>query len=349
VLENPDAAFPVAAKAAGVDGDVTFRATVDAAGRVQSVEILSVPQPGLGFEEAVRAAVSRWRFSPGLLRGTPVESTYNGGVRFSLTLPGQAIFAASSTDTWMAVRALVRRLKIPVDKADDARQLLVSGRTRYAGMNLPERTSLDVRPGFTPDRLVLHVYVTPGLEPARVAVGSVMDFVPVRPGEQERFVVYGHEDIARWFLIELAGQMHVRQEALSASADRRAEQAKALMPPGVIDACGTSPAPVAVIRKPDAAPSQNAVAAPTLLHEVKPIYPNDQLQQRKAATITFKGEITEHGTLVNPTMTDPVDAPQSFVKAAQLAFGLWRFAPAQQGRCPVRVQATFESAFTLRK
>jgi len=54
VLERLEAEYPSEAKAAGVAGDVRFRAVVDATGRVESVEILSVPESGLGFEEAVR-------------------------------------------------------------------------------------------------------------------------------------------------------------------------------------------------------------------------------------------------------------------------------------------------------
>ncbi|MBM3820837.1 MAG: hypothetical protein FJW14_17725 [Acidimicrobiia bacterium] len=64
--------------------------------------------------------------------------------------------------------------------------------------------------------------------------------------------------------------------------------------------------------------------------------------------IAFHGQITEHGTLVNPTMTEPADAPRSFVTSAQLAFGLWRFSPGQAQGCPVRVNATFESSFRLK-
>jgi TonB family protein len=74
ILEQPEAPYPLAAKATAVEGEVKFRGEIGAAGRVERVEIVSVPEPGLGFEEAVTATVSRWRFSPATLRGNPVTS-----------------------------------------------------------------------------------------------------------------------------------------------------------------------------------------------------------------------------------------------------------------------------------
>jgi len=348
VLERSEPAFPLAAKQAGVEGDVPFRATIDAAGRLLDLHIESVPQPGLGFEEAARSAISRWRFAPALLRGVPVESEYVGTVRFTLTLHGEAMLSAPSRETWDATRAMAHELKIPVDTADDHSQLLTSGPVRYVALKLPDPASLGLPPGFRPNRVTIHVYVTPGMEPARVAVGSVMDIEPIAETDRRRFVVYGHDVIADWFLAELARRMGVRMEPMAASAERRAAQSRALMPPGLSDPCSTGPAHLVDSPAAGGPKGSSAVKFAKLLHEVKPTYPKDQLEARKFATIVFHGEITEHGTLVNPTMTEPADAPVSFVTSAQLAFGLWRFSPAQAQGCPVRMNAVFESNFTLK-
>jgi TonB family protein len=56
--------YPEAARRLLVAGDVSFRARVSSNGSVEDVLVLGVPEKGLGFEEAVREAVARWRFEP---------------------------------------------------------------------------------------------------------------------------------------------------------------------------------------------------------------------------------------------------------------------------------------------
>jgi TonB family protein len=348
IVERAEPVFPDLARGSGVEGDVKFRAAVDANGRVERVEIDSVPEPGLGFEEAVRAAVSRWRFAAARLRDVPVASEYGGTLRFTLSLPGQAMLSASSEDTWTAVRAMVRQLKVPVDKADDKTQLFTSGSLGYLALKLPDAATLNLLPGFRPDRLRLHIYVTPAMQPARVAVGSVMDVVAISPNDTRRFTVYAHEAIARWMLTELARRMGVRMEDMAASAERRAEQSRALMPAGLSDPCTTKPAQLVVMGAAAAQQNLPTIKQPQVLERIQPMYPSDQLEARKKALIAFRGEITEHGTLVNPTMTEPADAPASFVSATQLAFGMWRFAPMEVQGCRARASASFTSSFILK-
>jgi TonB family protein len=345
VLERSEPVYPPAARAAGVSGDVRFRALIDASGKPESIEILSVPQSGLGFEDAVRASVSQWRFSPATLRGEPTSAVYEGAVRFELTLRGEAILAASSGDAWTAVRALLQQLKVPIDKADETNQLLITRQVPREALKLPDSVLVDVPDGYRPGGLVFHVYVTPGMEPARVAVGTVMDLSSGWRGRPQ-LTVYATDAIAQWFVVELAQRMNVRFEPLSASPETRAGQARSLMPAGLTDACATRPAQLARLSKPGEA--STGVSVPKPVSEVKAIFPADQLPGRKSTFVTFHGEITEHGTLINPRMTSPDDASPSFVTAAQLAFGLWRFRPARLGNCPVRVDATFSHFFMVK-
>jgi TonB family protein len=327
VLEQVEAAYPPAAGVAGVDGEVRFHAVIAADGQVQRVDIQSVPQEGLGFEDAVRAAVLRWRFAPALVRGTPVESDYIGVLRFTLSLPGEAMFSASSRDTWRALRAMMRQLRVPVDKANDKTQLLTTSPMRYGERHFPNAATSDLPDGFKPHLVTIHAYVTPGREPARVSVGSVMELDPIAPNGVQRLTVYRHDGLARWFLAELARRMGSRMERTSASAEGRAEQSRRLMPPGLTDPCMTA-ATIAASFEDGAAEYLSAVTPPQMLYRISPVYPADQLYARQTAVIKFHGEITEHGTLVNPSMTEPADAPASFVAAAQLAFAQWRFTPA---------------------
>lgn len=80
--------YPPAARKRGVTGWVKFELTIGADGRLVTARVVGAEPAGV-FEEAARAAIERWAFSPGLYRGAPqtvsgVEQT----IRFALTRGG---------------------------------------------------------------------------------------------------------------------------------------------------------------------------------------------------------------------------------------------------------------------
>jgi hypothetical protein len=161
----------------------------------------------------------------------------------------------------------------------------------------------------------------------------------VASNDARHFTAYAMEPIARWFLAGLAKRMGVQMEMMAQSPERRMTQARALMPSGVNDSCVVSP------QRNDAGAVKPT--APRKVYEIEPAYPSDQLRSRRDAVIVFEGEITEHGTLINPNMKAPADPPEDFASAAQLAFGQWRFAPSILNGCPVRVMMTFTTQFKV--
>jgi len=78
-LELPDIAYPAEARRAGVEGKVLLLLRIDASGRVVTASVLADPGGGLG--EAAREGALRFRFSPALLEGEPVETE----IRFTYT------------------------------------------------------------------------------------------------------------------------------------------------------------------------------------------------------------------------------------------------------------------------
>jgi protein TonB len=341
VVSTVQPTYPEAAKAGGIDGTVQFAARVREDGTVERVDIASVPKPDLGFERAVTAAVMQWRFSPGTMDGKPIPSAYAGSVRFELTLPGEAIFAVSSRDAWTAVRALVRELKIPVERTDDAHQLIITGPARYLAFRLPDASTLGLSPGFAPERFQLHIYVSPVMEPARVAVGSVMDLEAISSNDVRHRRTYAQEHLSSWFFQQLALRLRVRMEPLSASAALRADQSRILMPAGTTDRCSTSPSPSVSI---DAATGRQ----PEAISRYQPDYPRDQIDERRQGRIIIHGEVTEHGTLAHPKLVQNIGMTESFAVSAQVAFGLWRFTPARVNGCPVRAEGTFTADYRLK-
>lgn len=71
LLEQPEVPYPAEARRAGLEGQVKLLLRIDREGRVVAARVLAEPGGGLG--EAARAGALRFRFSPGLLEGEPVE------------------------------------------------------------------------------------------------------------------------------------------------------------------------------------------------------------------------------------------------------------------------------------
>jgi protein TonB len=79
VLEHPEISYPAQARRAGVAGPVVLLLHLDRDGRVVGARVVS--EPGAGLGEAARVAALRFRFSPALLEGAPVETE----IRFTYT------------------------------------------------------------------------------------------------------------------------------------------------------------------------------------------------------------------------------------------------------------------------
>jgi TonB family protein len=74
--------YPMAARAAGVEGPVVIRGIVRRDGTIDNVEVIKDLPYGLG--EAARQAVSQWRFRPATVGGEPIDVYYTVTVNFRL-------------------------------------------------------------------------------------------------------------------------------------------------------------------------------------------------------------------------------------------------------------------------
>jgi len=72
VVELPEIAYPADARRAGTEGKVALLLRVDARGAVSGVRVLAAPSPSLA--RAAEEGARRFRFTPGLLDGEPVET-----------------------------------------------------------------------------------------------------------------------------------------------------------------------------------------------------------------------------------------------------------------------------------
>lgn len=80
-LSQPSPQRPKKAEAAGVGGVVRCVLTVGENGNVVDVQFLEVP-PNYGFEDAVREAVSHWRYKPATVGGVAVRQKIEQPFKF---------------------------------------------------------------------------------------------------------------------------------------------------------------------------------------------------------------------------------------------------------------------------
>jgi len=70
-VSGPDPVYPDAARAEGIEGQVTVRYDVSAEGTVINPQVIQA-EPGGVFDQAALDAVSRWRFRPPVIDGQNV-------------------------------------------------------------------------------------------------------------------------------------------------------------------------------------------------------------------------------------------------------------------------------------
>lgn len=81
VYYSPAPLYPPAASAAGVQGEVTVRATVDAEGNVTDARVVSGPEP---LRDAALEAVQHWRYRPYTQNGKQIAVQTTAVVDFQL-------------------------------------------------------------------------------------------------------------------------------------------------------------------------------------------------------------------------------------------------------------------------
>ena len=81
VLYSPAPAYPMAAAAAHVQGEVKVQAIVDRAGNVASARVISGPPQ---LRDAALSAVQHWRYRPYLSSGKPISTSATAVMDFQL-------------------------------------------------------------------------------------------------------------------------------------------------------------------------------------------------------------------------------------------------------------------------
>ena len=87
VLSMPDPVYPAALKAKGVAGFAELRITLDAKGKVVSVDVIRASLPEFGV--AAKNAAEHGQYTGGIKDGVPVETRFNLPITFRIVNEGK--------------------------------------------------------------------------------------------------------------------------------------------------------------------------------------------------------------------------------------------------------------------
>jgi len=141
LVEFAEAAYPEAARAARLEGEVGLLLDIDAEGAVRQAEV--VEPAGHGFDEAAREAALRFRFLPALRNGTPVPSRIR--FRYTFALPPEPAAPPEpqqqeAPPAEEAIEVVVRRRSEAerLRESADAVQVVEIGEARLESVDLGE-------------------------------------------------------------------------------------------------------------------------------------------------------------------------------------------------------------------
>jgi protein TonB len=82
VIQRVDPLYPRLAIAARMSGTVVIHCVIDKSGNIREPQVMS--STFTAFNQPAIDAVQQWRFSPGTMRGKPVDTYFELTVRFSM-------------------------------------------------------------------------------------------------------------------------------------------------------------------------------------------------------------------------------------------------------------------------
>lgn len=256
------------------------------------------------------------------------------GAQTPATIQGEAIYPKPAAEVWHQAKALLQDLKFRTEKDDKNNQVFVTQWRNYDPAVLPDVGTLGLDPRDRVKNMQLHLTVSPDHEPARIAVGSIVELERREASRTTSVMGYRVRAIEDWFLVKLDERMGAKHEPLAKDFNARVEQATRL---------GGSTKPCTV-------PERRAGAKPTApvrISEVRPIFPAEGYSSGPKV-INVQGVVTEHGTLIDLTIADASPQFAHFQSSARGAASLWRFRPSVYEGCPIVVFLTVRVNYTLR-
>jgi protein TonB len=336
-VSNAAPAFPAKARAGGFEGSVAFRAQVTEDGAVAGVEILSTPAPGVGFEEAVRDAVSTWRFDPARRGGRPVAGAYESQIRFKVDLPRHSarMFARPSSQVWSAVKELMGELRLKPERKDERAQVLLTRSVSPpSSWRLPD---LELGPRIVPRVVSFQVFVSPYAEPARVHVATELGATDPLD-RQFGLRLYDVAPLQSWLFDRLEEKLGEKGRPIPDQSERRAAVARDLLGERPADAClGARFTSGAQLTEPKAIDG----------FKKEPIYPGPAAKDLVRGVVNVEATLLEDGALVPREVGGATDPKTFLATSAVQAVRFWVYEPARANGCPIEIKYSVSVRFRM--
>jgi TonB family protein len=366
--DNPLPEYPAIALADAVIGFAEVEIKVNPDGGSESIRIVNVKPPGFGFEEAAKAAASRWRFEREATAQTGGARTFTARFEFSPTLPVPIAGWQPSKTAKLAFPESGKFLKLEKgwirtrrwfsDFAMDLEFRLLEPRT-FAGLLLYAQPV-----GRIDDRVAYRVNLTDegrgraavgridgrGLKFREASFDQALSAASVTPtGDWLRLRVESVNGTARVFLngalISISDQFerragHIGLEVMRGAIEVRKTSVERLDKFYAASAARPGGAPVrADVKTP-------GLSTPVLHMEVKPDYPVHAMQQMKEGVVELEAVVLPDGSVgpVHVTRSLDLDLDQAAVAAVRR----WKFGPGRLNGRPVAVLVNVELTFRLK-
>ncbi len=293
------------------------------------------------------AAIALWWPLPATGARMRVQTTAPAPGSPAPALPGEWMYPRSSRDVLAAVRATLGAARLKLQHEDRAVGALVTKPVPYDATQWLDAAALGLPLGHTPALVQFHIHVSPDLEPARIAVGAVLDTTSVQTpvtGAKARggSRFYSVRPLGASFVAALSARLGVAPEPLASTRGGRAAQALRLLPAGLEGGCGVKPPSPEGEGRVEQMPKKAN-------YELLPLYPEAQQRRGAGGQIAIAAELTEHGTVTNMTVGTDQIGDDNLKAAALGAGGLWRYKSAVVGGCPVPISLVLGIQFSMER
>jgi TonB family protein len=251
------------------------------------------------------------------------------------------MYAAPSQQVWRAARELLTELGLGTDKRSEEDQLIVTKWAPFDAKKRPDLPATERSDGLRPERFQLHVYVSPTVEPARVHLGSEVEYrKPSPPGLASPWAIgYRVGTVEEWFFGKLEAKVGQSGRAVPRQPTERARLAGTLLG----DAAGPCLSSLAAKSPPGELVRPQKIGA----SEVEFRYPAADRKSGREGKVVAEFQVSEDGAVHDERVVG--DVPSDELRTAVLgAVSLLRYRPVRSGGCPWPFTMTYTVNFKLR-
>jgi hypothetical protein len=248
------------------------------------------------------------------------------------------MYAVDSAKAWAAARALVAELGLKADKTAAAEQFLATKWAPFRSKQRPDLAVFSTPSGLESEDFQLHVFVSPFAEPARVYLGSVVQFTgrPRPDGPVQHSVAYSSGQVEDWFFAQLERKLGEAGRPIPTALGARGELARTLL--------GDRAGPCLSPSRP-----KGDLAPPEKIKEsvVEVVYPPAEREAWHQALVVTQSTVSEDGGVFGERILGEAPPPQ-FQVSVLGAVSLLRYRPTRLGACPAPAITTYTVNYKLR-